>query len=187
MPVPKVALIVLNYNSGAHLKRALTSLFALEYPRKEIIVADNASTDASFDEAKQDFPQASFLPFSKNYGFAAGMNRAIEHAFSRGADFVWLFNPDATAEKDALTLLVAAAEKFPKGALLSPVIFDNLGNAWFAGGKIDFFRMRAVHERRIRSASPYPSGFLSGCALLIPRNVWEQVGLFDEAFFRHSL
>jgi GT2 family glycosyltransferase len=183
---PRVAIIVLNYNGQNCLPDCLTSLEALSYPDKEIIVVDNGSTDDSLALAKRNFPQCIFIENKTNLGFAGGMNSGIRFAIERGADFLWLFNYDAVAKKESLSLLVEATMKHPMAGLLSPVITGQNGEIWFAKGRIDFLRMRAVHvpsSIEDIASDAYPSSFLTGCALFIKREVIEKIGFLDEGFF----
>lgn len=181
---PLVFVLVLNYNSKRYLLECLKSLSSLTYPSFQIVVLDSASTDDSFTEAKQRFPQCQYLPLKENKGFATGMNEGIRYALAHGADFVWLFNPDATCAPGTLTVLVEAFLADPKRKFMSPIITDAEGQIWFAGGTIDYLRMRAVHTRMMRSVSePYRTGYLTGCSPLIHREVLETVGLLDERFF----
>ena len=74
---PTVSVIVLNYNSLAHLKANLDSLMALDYPqgRLEIVLADNASTDASLEWVARHYPEVRILQHGTNLGFAEGNTR----------------------------------------------------------------------------------------------------------------
>ncbi len=184
--MPKVAIIVLNWNGHDCLPGCLSSLDSLSYPDKEIIVIDNGSSDDSLALAKRDFPHCLFIENSENLGFASGMNRGIRVALDRGADYVWLFNYDAQAAADSLSLLIDTASSHPEAGLFSPVITDQNEKVWFAKGQIDFLRMRATHVEpspRELTADAYPSPFLTGCALLIRRGALESIGFFDEDFF----
>ncbi len=182
----RVAIIVLHYKNG-HLESCLESLFRLTYEEKEVIVVDNASEDGSLEKVKQRFPQCLFIENGKNLGFAGGMNVGIRAALERGADWIWLFNNDAVAEGNSLSVLMGAAEGNRKAGLFSPVILDASGrNVWFAKGRVNYLRMRTEHQTvsqaSLREAS-YPSQILTGCALLINRTVIERIGLLDERFF----
>jgi hypothetical protein len=181
-----VAIIVLNWNGRDCLPRCLTSLEALSYPDKEIIVVDNGSSDDSLAHVKRDFPHCLFIENGGNLGFASGMNRGIRLALERGADYVWLFNYDAEAAPDALSLLIDAATSHPEAGLLSPAITGPDGALWFGKGRIDFLRMRALHvapSSEELSSVAYPSPFLTGCALLINKATIEKIGFLDEDFF----
>lgn len=182
-----MSIIVLNYNGDDCLLPCLYSLDQLEYTNKEIIVVDNGSTDNSFSFAQQHFPRCTFVQNEKNEGFAKGMNSGMEQAFHNGADFCLLFNYDAEIDPRALTLLISVAKKNPRAGLLSPVIYEKENkHIWFAKGRIDFFRMRAVHERVLQekfAQESYRSEFLTGCALLIKKELVEKIGFLDEQFF----
>jgi GT2 family glycosyltransferase len=81
-------------------------------------------------------------------------------------------------------VLVEAAEKIPTCGAISPMIMTGDGkNVWFSGGKIDWFSMRASHSSPTTRASLYQTEYLSGCALLIKKKVFEKIGLLDERFF----
>lgn len=183
----RVAIIVLNYNGKDCLPKCLRSLGKLRYGQKEIIIVDNGSTDGSLEAAEREFPEFSYIRNGENLGFAKGVNAGMREAFRRGAQWCWLFNPDAEAEEDALTLLIEAAAEERSAGLLSPLIRESgTQDVWFAKGRIDFWRMRAEHIRPSREESEkryYESGFLTGCALLIRRDVVETIGFLDESFF----
>lgn len=184
---PKVAIIVLNYNGSGQLLPCLESLSGLTYPEKEVIVVDNASQDGSWEEAKLRFPEHVFIRNGKNLGFAGGMNVGIRATLPRGAEWVWLFNNDATAEQDSLSLLMETAKRFPDTGLLSPLILDpETENIWFARGRVNWWRMRTEHEavsQPLLKEPFYPSEILTGCALLIRKEVIGRIGLLDERFF----
>lgn len=184
---PLVGIIVLNYNGRDCLHRSLASLRRLRYRNFFVVVVDNGSQDDSLQSAKEAFPEFSYCENKENLGFAAGMNIGLREVFVvRQAEWAWLFNNDAIAQEDALTRLIEVASEERNVGLLSPVIFDTEEKLWFGRGRIDTLRMRAVHEvpsvEEWRKAS-YPSGFLTGCALLIKKEVFEKVGPLDLRFF----
>ncbi len=183
---PKVFVVILNWNGGDRLAACLRSVFALAYGNFEVVVVDNASRDGSLEVAKNLFSRAHFVLNPENIGFAAGMNVGIRFALSKGAEYVWILNNDTECDRKALSELVLAAQSSESPELFSPRILTPEGVEWFAGGRIDYIRMRALHVKSvdaIKANDPYPTGYLSGCALFIPRKVIERVGLFDEAYF----
>ncbi|MGK2848584.1 MAG: glycosyltransferase family 2 protein [Minisyncoccota bacterium] len=183
---PKVGIIVLNYNGAEYLLACLQSLYDLEYPYKDIIVVDNNSDDQSMAMAQHSFPQLSFIKNEENYGFARGMNIGIIHALTRGAEWCWLFNADAKADRQSLKCLILASRQ-SASVLLSPTIFETQRNRlWFAKGRVNFFRMRAEHVLPTKEEcgmDQYPSDFLTGCAMLIHRDLIKHIGFLDERFF----
>jgi hypothetical protein len=186
-PVPRVGIIVLNYNGQECLRACLRSLEKLRYEAKDIIIVDNGSQDGSLELAEQEFPRYTYLRNGKNLGFAGGMNAGMRAALARGADWCWLFNYDAEAEEETLAALMEKASRYPKGGLFSPLILEKgTDRVWFGGGRIRFWRMRAEHVspgKQALSQPAYASGFLTGCALLIRKEVIERIGFLDERFF----
>lgn len=183
---PKVFVVILNWNGGDSLAACLRSVFALAYGNFEVVVVDNASRDGSLEKAKSLFSRAHFVLNPENLGFSAGMNVGIRFALSKGAEYVWILNNDAECDRNALSELVSAAQSSISPKLYSPRILTPDGAVWFAGGRIDYVRMRAGHVRAAderQSDHPYPTEYLSGCALFMPRKVIERVGLFDEGYF----
>jgi GT2 family glycosyltransferase len=185
--LPRVGIIVLNYNGKNCLLSCLQSLDRLEYSNKEILVVDNNSIDGSLEEAEKKFPHFIFVRNQKNEGFARGMNIGIKEALMRRAKWCWIFNYDAVAHPQALDKLISAAQENPKVGLLSPIICEaNNDNLWFAKGEIDFLRMRTLHIQPTKqelAAKTYKSEFLTGCALLIKKELIEKIGFLDERFF----
>ncbi len=188
--LPRVAIIVLNYRGRDCLIPCLDSLTALSYSERDIIVIDNASGDGSLEMAERLFPKLHFVSLRENVGFAGGMNQGIREALTRGADYydyVWLFNNDAIAEKESLTCLVKGAQENSQAGLLSPLILEKSGlRVWFAAARKNVFRMRAEHTRPLPSLlkqQSYESELLTGCALLLTKEVIKKVGLLDERFF----
>src|SRR3979411_331987 len=79
---PRVSLIVLTWDGRRHLESCLASLEALDYSRDrlEIILCDNGSKDGSADYVRDRFPNVRLVALDRNYGFAEGNNRAVQHA-----------------------------------------------------------------------------------------------------------
>lgn len=184
MNSPKVFAIILNYNSKETIKECVASVFKSDYPKLEIVIVDNDSRDGSFEAAKNFFPKGYFIKNEKNLGFAAGVNMGIRFALEKFTEYVFLLNPDATVEKNTISQLVAAAAQNEKAGISSPVVYNSgKGGVWFSGGKINWFTMGAEHNQSEPKNKSYFTGYVSGCAMLIKREVFKKIGLFDENLF----
>ena len=128
----RVAVVIVNYESGNDTASALQSLIRSERRPDVLIVVDNASHDDSLTQAERVYPELLVIRNDKNVGFAKAVNQGMELARRQSATHIWLFNPDARAATETLGLLLAAAEQYPK-SLFSPLIFDADGKVWFAG------------------------------------------------------
>lgn len=92
MPIPSVALIILNWNQRDLTLDCLRSVRERYYPAGRVItiLVDNASTDGSAEAVRADFPEAIVIVNPDNLGFAQGNNPGIRHALGTGADYIML-------------------------------------------------------------------------------------------------
>jgi GT2 family glycosyltransferase len=184
MNTPKVFILILNYNGKHTLAHCLQSVYQLRYPNFDVVVIDNDSKDGSLEEAKRLFPRAHFIKNMHNLGFSAGNNVGIRFALEKMADYVWLLNNDAKVDRDSLNRLVKVGENYSRTGILSPLILHSkTKNIWFAGGKIDWMTMKAVHVPPQSLDKPIRTEYISGCAMLVKKEVFREIGLLDEHFF----
>jgi GT2 family glycosyltransferase len=181
--VPSVFIIILNFNGGTDLEACLESVCQLDYQNCEVVLVDNGSTDGSYEKAKDNFPGFFFLNNNRNLGFSAGNNVGIRFSLKKGAKYILLLNNDTLVSCDFLTKLVSSFSGQPQAGIASPVIFDRAERLWFSGGKIDWLRMRTKHLIKEKSLKSYESEFITGCAMLIKKEVFKKIGLLDERFF----
>lgn len=142
LSVPKVSLLVLNWNGIAFTRICITSLLRTKYPNTEIIVVDNGSdTDEAGLLEKEFGKKIRIIRSPNNVGYAAGMNIAYRHA--RG-EFVALLNNDMEFPSSWLTPLMKVLLTNPKVGACQPKIRDINNRAEFeyasaAGGFVDMF------------------------------------------------
>ncbi len=184
---PAAALLVLTWNNYSDTAECIETLLRLDYSNYKIIGIDNHSTDGSIERLKREFPQVTFIENEDNFGFDVAMNRGLIYAFSRGYDYALLLNNDLTAAPDFLGKLVRVAESRPDIGVLSPAIYD------YDTGAVDNmgwrFHPRSGYTTKIKPEPPESappvlgSDFVSGCAMLIKREVVTRVGLLDEGLY----
>ncbi len=183
---PLLSVIVLNYNGAEWLTRCIDSLLAQSIvDRMEVIIADNASTDSSPDLARRfadDRPAVSFVDNGSNLGFCAGNNAPARVA---KGEFLLFLNNDTWLEPECLTRLMDSIQK--TGAVGgAPLILnysdDSIQSLGAAG--FDIFGFYSSHREYPRSA--YELMAWSGCSYLIRKDVFFEVGMFDEQFFMYA-
>jgi GT2 family glycosyltransferase len=185
MAILRVAVIVLNYRGENVLQACLTSLHRSLGPEDRLLVVDNGGEGVLLERMQTLLSELEVVSLGTNGGFAAGMNFGIRHMQAAGGfDAYWIVNNDATVMPETLSELKNAfIERGPK-ALFSPIILtEPEREIWFSGGRLDFFRMRTVHDRKPISTTPYETGFLTGCALFIPEAAIAALGHLDERYF----
>jgi glycosyltransferase involved in cell wall biosynthesis len=83
MALPRLSVVVPNYNHGGHLRACLQALLDQSVPPDEILVIDDASTDDSMEVLAgfaRTQPSIRIIRNEQNQGVVAGMNRGIELA-----------------------------------------------------------------------------------------------------------
>ncbi len=176
-------------------KITLECIRSLERVRTEhethIVVVDNASPDGAYEELEKLRSGWTLIQSGKNGGFAFGNNIGIRHALDRGADYVLLLNNDTEVQSDFLDPLVAYLENYPGVGIAAPQILYDAGRdrIWSLGGTLDTRRMVGMNGRMGEAGpvagEPFPATFLSGCAMLIRREVFAAAGLLPEEYFMY--
>lgn len=175
--------VIVNYNSGHNIISCIQSILSSKGPQPTIVVVDNASRDNSLEECKSRFPKAIYIYNSHNIGFAAAANIGARYALERNARTVTFCNPDVILHKNCISYILHAIEN---GAdIVSPIIYKDISRKeiWFAGGTVDFKKMRAIHKKFSDPLSTPPNAFISGCVMTVAAPVFQKIGLFDERFF----
>lgn len=122
-------------------------------------------------------------------GFTGANNLSIEIALRAGTDYVLFLNNDTEVAPDFLTKLVQAAEEHPPAVWGSKIRFyEPADEIWFAGGYVNIWGVAVSDsegERDIpgRFTGVGPTELVSGCVMLLPRTVLEEVGGQDDRYF----
>lgn len=190
---PEVNIIVLNYNSRDDTLDCLRSLQHLTYLRTHIILVDNGSTDGTVPLVRACHPQVEIIETGENLGFTGGNNVGIQRAMRNGADYIMLLNNDTIVAPDMLDIMVEAMEADPTLGVTGPTIYyyDHPEKIWSAGGSIDWKHgrtwMDGVNEedRGQFGQTVREVDFVTGCALLTRRELWEVAGLLNDQFFMY--
>jgi GT2 family glycosyltransferase len=121
--LPRVDIIVLNWNGLRDTLHCLQSLKRADYPAFRVLVVDNGSSDASSTSIRQRFPEVTLIENSENLGFTGGNNIGMRQALEEEADYVLLLNNDTEVAPDAVRLLVETAESDPRIGIAGPIIY----------------------------------------------------------------
>lgn len=185
--VPKITVVIVNWNCERFLDRCLFALLAQTVMPHEIILVDNASSDASL-EIVQCFPSVRLMAQTENLGFARGNNLAFRAA-SSDTDWIALLNPDAFVEPRWLEALLLATVDYPGfevfGSKLvnsaNPEVLDGAGDVYHVSGLV----WRMGHGVPVSSVSEEVREVFSPCAAaaLCRRSALVEVGGFDDDFF----
>ena len=191
----KVAIVILNFNGKSWLEKFLPNVI-LHSKIAEIFVIDNASTDDSVSNLKNNFPSISLVLNKENFGFAGGYNEGLK---SIKAEIYCLLNSDVEVTANWIEPILTLFENDQNIAAVQPKILSYSQKEYFefagaAGGLIDnlgypFCRGR-IFEKVEKDEGQYDYQseifWASGCALFIRfADFWKHNG-FDARFFAHQ-
>jgi N-acetylglucosaminyl-diphospho-decaprenol L-rhamnosyltransferase len=193
-----LAVVIVNYNAGHYLRRAVRSAFdCAGESGLEVVIVDNASADGSADEAVSAHPEARLIRNEQNVGFARAVNQGIR---ATTAQFVLLLNPDAEVLSGTLAGLLKVARDHPRAGAIGPVVRDPDGGIYPSARKVPTVGEALGHsflgpfkpDNRFSRAytmagwdhhSERLVEWVSGSCMLLRRGALDQVGLMDEAYF----
>jgi GT2 family glycosyltransferase/glycosyltransferase involved in cell wall biosynthesis len=188
---PNIAGLILNYRTPEQTWLAARSLQTSRNPPRHIIIVDNGSGDGSAQRLRGTLGSVRVVESPGNGGFSAGCNIGIREALASGADYILLVNSDAVLAPDAILYLAAAMSRHPELGIAGPILLSREEPDHVASAGISFSRRtaRMRHRgagRRLAALQPAAVTFVdavSGCVMLIRREVIERVGVLDEAYF----
>ena len=188
----QIAIVILTWNNMDYTLACLRSL-AKQVTAHTVYVVDNGSTDTTVADVAAQFPSVNVIANPANLGFAAGNNVGLAAAFAAGADAVLVLNNDTTLDPEALMHLIETAAAHPEAGFLSPVILfaQPPHRVWFAGARVNQWTGRSRHTQyNAPAASVIPTvreiERATGCAMLVTRACYEQVGGFDTDLFMYA-
>lgn len=205
MPDPRILTIVLNYKTAQMtLKAAKAARVALQGLPGEIVIVDNDSQDGSFDIMTRHVADAGWddtrvIQSGHNAGYGAGNNVGIRAAMSDGSrpDYYYVLNSDAFPEQGAIKVLYSHLNNTPTTAFAGsfiqgedgvqhtttfrfPTIWSEFEGAIKFGPVSKLLKSYRVPRDLVETA---PVDWLAGASVMMRRDVLDDIGLFDEAFF----
>jgi rhamnosyltransferase len=161
------------------------ALDALGAQVEAVVVVDNASPDARWQEICAMHPEVEALPLAENRGLAEALNIGIRHARTRARiSHVLLMDQDSVPEAGMVHTLKIALDRLAatgKVAAVGPCFRD-------ARESVDapFVRVRFPFNRKLRctdGCDEIACDFLISSGCLIPLEVLDEVGDMDATLF----
>lgn len=198
-----VAIVIVTYNSEEQIQECLESVFKQRRNvSQQVVVVDNQSRDNTVKLIQRQFPEVELILPSENLGFAKGVNLGASHA---DADFVLLLNPDTVILDHAIDVIVDFARAHPAHGLyggrtlkpdgsLEPSSCWGVPTLWsmalFASGITTLAsKNRWLDPESLGSwqrDSVREVGVITGCFLLTPLKLWNELAGLDERYFMYG-
>ena len=188
-----VFVIIPVYNRKAFTRACLMCLCKQTYTAFQTIIVDDGSTDGTREMLERDFPEIIRLQGDGGLFWTGGTNRGVQHALDQGADLIVTLNNDVWIKEDYIENLVSAHKNYPDALIGSINLTQEDPPRLLYAGIQSFNPWTAKFVKRGTFLKPYrkefsgllPTHSLPGRGVLIPRNVFKKIGLFDDKYLRH--
>jgi GT2 family glycosyltransferase len=189
--LPKVLVIILDWNGTEDTLRCLESLRQVEYGNLDVLVIDNGSVPGSADPIKHAFPEVSLIRNEQNLGFSGGNNVGLRYARDADSKYVLILNNDTTIDPQFVTELVKVAETDPRIAVVGGKVIqlEKPESLWAVYGAVNFCQQLVKvwgYDKPVEEFSSQKDvDFVVGCGMLLSMDAVADVGEFDELFFAY--
>ena len=196
-PPAELAVVIVNYNTGPYLERCLASLRARRGDVvTDVLVIDNASHDGSHTAAVAMHPEVRLVRNTTNVYLSPAWNQGARETT---APYLLFLNPDAEIFAGTLADYVRVSREHPRAGIVGPMIRNPDGTVYPTGRRFPSVVDAAFHA----TLSPFTRNnpftrryemdgwdrtteqevdWVSGACMLMPREAFDAVGGFDEAF-----
>jgi glycosyltransferase involved in cell wall biosynthesis len=197
---PLVTIGITCFNAAETIRCAIDSALKQDWPNKEIIVVDDASTDGSETELREIarcHPELHLIRHDVNAGYAGALNSLVKA--SRG-EFIAIFDDDDESRPDRITKQWKRVTDYERAHCAGLVLCYTNRNVIRHGQTAVSHVAAAIgreapepHGRVVASylfgylADPrYVWGMLGSCTLMARRSTFEAIGAFDQSFRRSA-
>ena len=198
----RLSIIIVNWNVEELLDRCLASIYAADLPpgNFEIIVVDSASQDDSVAMIREKYPAVRLLAQAENVGFTRGNNIGLAQA---QGDFLLLLNPDTEVKRDVLDILLDYLAAHPAVGIVGPQTLNSDGSHQSTRRRFPTLMTGIFESTWLAAAAPARVerdyrmletddedillvDWVQGSALMLRREVYQDIGGLDEAFVMYS-
>jgi GT2 family glycosyltransferase len=178
MSVPKVSIIIVNYNGKELLQKCLDSLLKVNYDNFEIILVDNNSTDGTVEFITKNYPSLIIIKLDSNKGFAEPNNVAAK--ISKGKYLLFL-NNDTVVTPNFISEMVKVMETDKKIAICQSLLLKPDGSVDSSGDFID--HLGVVYNSKTKIDEIREVSSARGASMLVRSDIFEKLDGFDQKFF----
>lgn len=183
----EVTVVIPNYKGKQYLLSCVESIYENTDQEVEILIVDNASQDGSTEQVQEKYPQIRTVFLEKNYGFCRAVNLGIREAKT---PYVFLLNNDTLVCPHAIDFLSKVLKENPMAFSAEAKMIqyhdrtkiDSAGTFYNALG----WAFARGKDRSVEKYNHTGKTFATcGGAALYRRDIFDEIGYFDEAHFAY--
>lgn len=186
-----INVIIVTYNGLRWIDKCLGSL-KNQSLISSVIVIDNGSVDGTIEYIQEKFPNVNLIINQQNHGFGYSNNQGLKISLEDECQYAFLLNQDAWIEKDTLSNLIHAHERYPKFGILSPMHLRGDGKA--LDMKFSTFVAQSenhelisdlyLHKNKLNAA--YTVKFVNAAAWLVTKECFQKIGGFAPIYYHYG-
>lgn len=190
---PMISVLIVGYNTKDLVLDCLEGLYEHTQGLSFEVLFVDCSSDGSEQAIRDRFPLVRVIDNDQNLGFGRGNNFLARHA---KGDYVLLLNPDTLIKDNAIGALYQFAQETPDAGAWGGVTRLPSGDIdpgcqqmgpGLGGAVLKLFGMSSmvVPDVEADQGDGVEVASLTGAFMMLPRDLWEQLGGFDESFFMY--
>lgn len=178
------ALVIVHFGDKEILYRCVKSIEKDNFYNLRVIIVNNATQDLKFEESKE----ISVVNTEENRGYAAACNTGICKAQELGVTNFILCNNDVQFTEEFFSLFLPRVKEIEYPIIAAPKInyLDKPDSVWYAGGKINKFKLEGIHLTNQQKSGFVETEFISGCCFYISQDAFKIIGLLDDNYFLYE-
>ena len=174
-----ITLIIVCFNSYKLIQKNLS-----EISKFKTIIVDNSKSD-EIRSLVQEVKNIKYIKTKKNLGYGKGNNLGVSESKT---PFILILNPDILVESASIEILYKSYFSYKNIGILAPALYDNSNNRRNNGG-LSYINREKINKKNILNNQKAEGNtcyqFAVGCALLIKKEFFDEIGGFDKDLFMY--
>jgi N-acetylglucosaminyl-diphospho-decaprenol L-rhamnosyltransferase len=180
--------LTVNYYSSELIRRLASSIQQGDRHDYRLVIVNNAVDDTAIARLENDY--TTVIQAGDNLGFGRACNLGLSWIYDRDPSAtVWIINPDAYVDKNAIAQLDSFLQERQEIAILGTAVYDTSGQLCFSGGRFTPHNGVIWEEKNVSNASISKdiacrkTDWVSACSMVLNLQHFSACPYFDPDYF----
>jgi len=158
----------------------------------KIIIVDDGSNDGTPEMVKEEFPEVILLREEGDLWWAEATNVGVRYAIEQNAEYIMTLNDDTIPAENYIEQMINWSKQKPNALLGAAAVDAESGSIVFGGEYLSW--KNGGSRKNLLDTIPVDKrkglhrvNFFPGRGLLIPREVFDEIGLYDSKNFPQTV